>query len=443
MANALRQQSMQPLETGRMAGRVAIPISPWEGAAKLMQGYASGQNMNSAQELAKALREKYGRERSDTLSSAMRQMQGSPQSYEDAAGNYAPQAAQAPNPMGALQSLAGSNDPMLAQAGATGMINQIIPKPAQRVDLGDRWGLIDQQNRIVGYLPKEASPDARLRAQTTAQTHATPSGSTLATVQAANQRHATPSGGVVLQEQGQNARFAGVSGNTRAQIGSAQALHDRPSGGAVLGAGTARRGQDISSETARRGHDISVDPALQGEAARGKAVGKTLGEGAAQTALDLPGAVATAEQSVKLVDQMIGDLSVDEKGLLKKGTRAPHPGFEVSVGASAQPGLQFVPGTDKAGFYALKDQVLGGAFMEAYKTLKGGGQITEIEGKKGTAAITRMNTAQNEAEFVKAAREFQDVVKAGVQRAKSRASTGVIPQRRATDVDRLLDKYAP
>jgi hypothetical protein len=64
--------------------------------------------------------------------------------------------------------------------------------------------------------------------------------------------------------------------------------------------------------------------------------------------------------------------------------------------------------------------VLGGAFMEAFNTLKGGGQITEKEGEKATAAITRMSTSQSEAEFKKAAKEFQSVIKSGIDMSEKR-----------------------
>lgn len=93
-----------------------------------------------------------------------------------------------------------------------------------------------------------------------------------------------------------------------------------------------------------------------------------------------------------------------------------HPGFSVSVGASAQPGFQFIPGTDKASWYARFDEVKGQAFLQAFETLRGGGQITEREGAAATAALQRMNTSQSEAEFKEAANDFINVVKRTVDR---------------------------
>jgi hypothetical protein len=61
--------------------------------------------------------------------------------------------------------------------------------------------------------------------------------------------------------------------------------------------------------------------------------------------------------------------------------------------------------------------------LQAFTTLKGGGSITEKEGEKATAAINRMSTAQSEKEFNIAAREYQDVLRTGIERAKVKAAT--------------------
>ena len=90
-----------------------------------------------------------------------------------------------------------------------------------------------------------------------------------------------------------------------------------------------------------------------------------------------------------------------------------------------------IPGTEAADFTVLLDQIKGKQFLEAFETLKGGGQITEVEGRKATEAMARMNTAQSENEFKAALQEFKGIVQQGVERAKQKAA----PQtRRATDV---------
>jgi hypothetical protein len=94
-----------------------------------------------------------------------------------------------------------------------------------------------------------------------------------------------------------------------------------------------------------------------------------------------------------------------------------HPGFEVSVGASAQPGFQFVPGTDKASFYSRFEEIKGKQFLAAIESLKGTGAISDAEGKAATAAVSRLSTAQNEKEFRKAQHEFTSMMKRYADRA--------------------------
>lgn len=109
----------------------------------------------------------------------------------------------------------------------------------------------------------------------------------------------------------------------------------------------------------------------------------------------------------------------------------PHPGFTTVVGATMLPGARFVPGTSAADFQARFDQIKGSAFLQAYETLKGGGQITNIEGEKGTAALNRMSIAQSEREFIQAAREFQEVVQKGLERAQARVKELQSPGQRS------------
>ena len=60
--------------------------------------------------------------------------------------------------------------------------------------------------------------------------------------------------------------------------------------------------------------------------------------------------------------------------------------------------------------------------LDAYETLKGGGQITEVEGKKATVARNRMDKAQSEDEYKAAAREYQSILKQAVLNARKKAS---------------------
>jgi hypothetical protein len=139
-----------------------------------------------------------------------------------------------------------------------------------------------------------------------------------------------------------------------------------------------------------------------------KAAGKYEGERLTKARMDLPDALAKADEAVRLIDEMVG------KEGAKGAEGRPHPGFRGAVGAGF--GTRFIPGTPAASFQSRYEQVTGSAFLQAYETLKGTGQITEIEGAKATAAITRMQLSASEKEFVEAAREFQRVIRAAAKR---------------------------
>lgn len=79
---------------------------------------------------------------------------------------------------------------------------------------------------------------------------------------------------------------------------------------------------------------------------------------------------------------------------------------------------------DAARVQAKIDQLQGGAFLQAYQMLKGGGQITEIEGVKAEAAMVRMNAAQNEQDFKAALDEFVSAVEEGVRKLEAAARNG-------------------
>ena len=186
------------------------------------------------------------------------------------------------------------------------------------------------------------------------------------------------------------------------------------------------RGQDMTAATAKAGQDVTVRgqnltnkrelERIAIEKGRNspeyiKAEAKAREQGKAQAKFEAnaPQALVTAKNAVTKINDLL-----------------THPGLNAAVGAGGFgtlgiPGVaKYVPGTDAADFKARLDEVLGGAFMEAFNTLKGGGQITEKEGEKATAAITRMSTSQSEAEFKKAAKEFQSVIKSGIDMSEKR-----------------------
>ena len=130
--------------------------------------------------------------------------------------------------------------------------------------------------------------------------------------------------------------------------------------------------------------------------------------------------VSKSRNTLNALDQMIGDARIEQgRIVIPKGGRRPHGGFEGVVGAGI-PGVRFFEGTQAADFDALLEQVQGGAFLKAFNDLKGGGQITEKEGEKATEAITRLSRFSSEVEFIRAARELENILAKGEQRALDR-----------------------
>ncbi len=150
---------------------------------------------------------------------------------------------------------------------------------------------------------------------------------------------------------------------------------------------------------------INADPNLAGA----KAGAQQSAKAQADARSNLPSDIANAEQSLQLIDKAIS-----------------HPGLAPAVGMSSWNPINKIPGTDAANFKALQDQLQGKAFLQAYQSLKGGGQITEVEGAKAENAIARLQSSQSEDEYRKSLVELRDVIKSGIGRSKAKA--GISPQ---------------
>ena len=196
------------------------------------------------------------------------------------------------------------------------------------------------------------------------------------------------------------------------------------------------------AQTSRERLEFEMDPTRQMGISQAKATGTETGKSAAKASAELPSAIEAADRGIKLIDEMIGDTTVNDRGQLVFGKKRPHAGFESYVGATLIPGQRFLEGSDTASFELRQKQIEGQAFLDAFNTLKGGGQITEKEGEKATAAISRMNKAASEVEYVKAARELQEVLREGVKRAKSKASRGNIGGAGALPKNKWADELA-
>ena len=127
-----------------------------------------------------------------------------------------------------------------------------------------------------------------------------------------------------------------------------------------------------------------------------------IGKGQGKAASGLPNTLAKADQSLKLIDEMMA-----------------HPGRETATGLSGilDP-RSYIPGTESKDFQIKQRQLQGKAFLEAFESLKGGGQITEVEGRKATDAIAALDLAQSDEAYAKALKDLRDVIATGMTRAR-------------------------
>jgi hypothetical protein len=196
----------------------------------------------------------------------------------------------------------------------------------------------------------------------------------------------------------------------------------------------------VAEENARR----DKDPVFQQQMAAAKATGTAIAQGDIKAVQALPKIISDGQMAIDLVDQMVGKQAVkDASGKVIQAATKPHPGFQDAVGSTWKPGFRFIPGTDAATFQTFQDQIEGTAFLSAFESLKGGGAISEKEGAKATAARLRMKTASDEKSYMDAAREFQEVVRKGVETARRRAqgAGGAPAATGGANIDALLDKY--
>lgn len=144
-----------------------------------------------------------------------------------------------------------------------------------------------------------------------------------------------------------------------------------------------------------------------------KAQGTTLGKEVAGAQFDLPGAKLAVEQSLGAIQ----DIRSQEKGMKEQ--------FGNILGVPQQITPAW-PGSDKAKFQVAVQRGVDRSFMEAREALRGGGQITDFEGKKAETAISNMQLAiekGDEAQFTKALNDFEQAVKDGYRKLEQQAGS--------------------
>jgi hypothetical protein len=150
--------------------------------------------------------------------------------------------------------------------------------------------------------------------------------------------------------------------------------------------------------------------------------------GAAQPGV-IPLTGGRTSEGQKIAEKATAEAKIALPGVLNNSIHAlktiedtrTHPGRKSWGATGWSAGIPLIsegiPGTEGRGFVGLVNQMKGKAFLEAFDKLRGGGQITVVEGDKATAAIARLDRAQNDKDFEAALDDLADIIKVGRRKA--------------------------
>ena len=165
-------------------------------------------------------------------------------------------------------------------------------------------------------------------------------------------------------------------------------------------------GSEIPANMLREMKPIAFDVDTAGRLATIKAGSTEVGKGAGAAQLLLP----KLENDLSTIEDVGNQLF-------------SHPGYSQYVGATGQPFLRLLQGSNAVGAKALVDQLEGMAALMSRKEMQGQGQITEMEAKSALQAYSRMNAATSEVDFKKAYADFVDKVRKTVEATKRVSTT--------------------
>jgi hypothetical protein len=115
-----------------------------------------------------------------------------------------------------------------------------------------------------------------------------------------------------------------------------------------------------------------------------------------------------------------------------------HPGREYGLGPASSVTTK-IPGTDAYAFGKINDQMVGKTFLTAYNTLKGGGQISNVEGDKAQVAQARIDPNQKPKDYDAALNDLETQLRRDLETAQRKVNAPVTAWRAQGD----NSSYAP
>lgn len=143
--------------------------------------------------------------------------------------------------------------------------------------------------------------------------------------------------------------------------------------------------------------DVTTGGAAEAEKAAGTVVGKDRGESMVSARTD----IGKARRGIDLINSIINDENLPN--ILGR--------FQGNLPAAAF-------GDQGRDLLARVEQLQGQVFMAAYQDLRGGGQITEVEGAKAEAALANLNRLQSPEQYRENLRVLRGVMEAAMDRAQ-------------------------
>lgn len=153
-----------------------------------------------------------------------------------------------------------------------------------------------------------------------------------------------------------------------------------------------------------------------------QAAGFTPGTPEYQNFMATRGAGLVAEAKSRAENQVVNetaapkDIAAADKALSEIEALKKDPNRALATGATSV--LNAIPGSPGYDFQNRVNQVKSGAFMTAIQQMRGMGALSNAEGQTATAAVTRLDTATSEEEFLSALNDYEAIIKLARDRAQ-------------------------
>lgn len=137
----------------------------------------------------------------------------------------------------------------------------------------------------------------------------------------------------------------------------------------------AKQQQDLNSA------NIKKDAAF--DTAKNEQSGQVIGTTQANAKVALPAEITETQEMLRVINDL-----------------EHHPGLNKGTGLNSV-FYTLIPGTDAYDFKNTHDQLVGKTFMQVFASMRGAGAITDLEGKTGTAAISKIADLKQSSESYK------------------------------------------